>query len=382
MIKIVADENIPYVAEVFDHFGEVITMPGRNITAEALEDAECLLVRSITKVNEELLKRSKIKFVATATIGFDHIDTAYLAKKGITFTSAPGSNATSVAEYIISSLLHLSAKYSFKLSEKSIGIVGVGNVGSRVAARCRALGMKVILNDPPLFEKTGDEIYRPIEILYDCDILTFHTPLNKDGKHPTKHLINADFLSKTKPGLVLFNTSRGSVGDTEALIAAINNGHISASVFDVWEKEPDINAALHEKTDIATPHIAGYSFDGKVRGTEMIYRAAVDCFDIESQWRLELPPPIVPEITLSKKYSSSEDALREIVHKVYDVKDDDLRMRQLISVGPASRGSFFDKLRKEYPVRREFANTHVVLSKKDDALVKLLEEMDFSVSIH
>ncbi|MBL8025085.1 MAG: 4-phosphoerythronate dehydrogenase PdxB [Fibrobacteres bacterium] len=380
MIKIIADENIPYVAEVFEHFGEVVTMAGRNITPETLGDAECLLVRSITKVNENLLKGSKIRFVATATIGFDHIDTAYLAKKGIGFSSAPGSNATSVAEFVISSLLNLSAKYSFKLSDKSIGIVGVGNVGSRVAARCRALGMKVLLNDPPLFEKSGDENYRPIESLYDCDILTFHTPLTKEGKHQTKHLINSEFLAKTKPGLILFNTSRGSVGNTEAILEAIKSGHISSAVFDVWEKEPEISAELHAVTDIATPHIAGYSFDGKVRGTEMIYRAAAAFFDIESQWRLELPPPIVPEITLSKKYGSSEEALREIALKVYDVMEDDQRMRKMAYEPTETRGKFFDRLRKEYPVRREFANTHVVLQKKDEALTQLLEAMDFSVS--
>jgi erythronate-4-phosphate dehydrogenase len=380
MIKIVADENIPYVAEVFDHFGEVVTIQGRNITPTVVADADCLLVRSITKVNEELLKGSKVKFVATATIGFDHIDTAYLAKRGIGFASAPGSNATSVAEYVVSSLLNIAEKYSFKLAEKKIGIIGVGNVGSRVATRCRALGMNVILNDPPLFDKTGNEDYRPIEALYNCDILTFHTPLSKDGKYPTRHIINKEFLSKTRTGLVLINTSRGSVGNTADILDAINGGHVSAAVFDVWEKEPEISAGLHEKTDIATPHIAGYSFDGKVRGTEMIYRAAAAFFEVESQWRLELPPPIVPEVTLSRKYNSVEEALREVVYKVYNVMGDDARMRKMAEESIDNRGKFFDKLSKEYPVRREFANTHVILSKKDAALSNLLEAMDFSVS--
>ncbi len=378
-MKILADENIPYVADVFDHFGEIVTIQGRSITADLLKEVDCLLVRSITKVNEALLKDSKVKFVATATIGFDHIDTEYLAKKGIGFSSAPGSNSVSVAEYIVAALLHLSKKLNFQLGEKSIGIVGVGNVGSKVAARCNALGMKVILNDPPLFADTHDEKYRPIEALYDCDILTFHTPLTKEGKYPTKHLINDELLSKVKNGVILINSSRGGVGDTTAIMRAIEKGKVSASVFDVWENEPEISNALHTLADIATPHIAGYSFDGKVKGTEMIYRAAARFFGIESQWRLELPAPLVPEFSLPRKYSSTEEALQTIITAVYDIMSDDANMRVLTSMAENERGRYFDKLRKEYPVRREFANTHIVLQKQDPTLKKMLQALEFSV---
>ncbi len=377
MIKVLADENIPYVKEAFSQFGEVRTISGRKITPDTLEDAQVLLVRSITKVNEDLLKKSKVRFVATATIGFDHIDTAYLERKGIGFSSAPGSNATSVAEYIVSALLNLAKKYRFNLAEKTIGIIGVGNVGGRIEARLSAINMKVILNDPPLFDITHDEKYRPLEEVLKCDIITCHTPLTKDGPYPTYHLVNDDFFSKTNKGLIFLNTSRGAVADTSAVLKHIKSGHISASVFDVFESEPDINTELLERIDIGTPHIAGYSFDGKVRGTEMIYRAAAAFFKLESQWRIELPVPQVPIISIDPSQKTGDDALRAAVLPVYDVMEDDKRLRGIFALQPSEQGAYFDKLRKEYPVRREFANTRINLSKKAPELARKLTTLEF-----
>jgi erythronate-4-phosphate dehydrogenase len=378
-MKVIADENIPYVGQVFAQFGEVVTLPGREIGPEAVEDADLLLVRSITKVNERLLKKSRVRFVGTATIGVDHVDIAYLKKRGIAFASAPGSNATSVAEYVVSALLNLSDRHGFKLEDKSVGIIGVGNVGSRVEKRLRALGLKVVLNDPPLFKETKDPKYRSIEEIQDCDIITVHTPLNKSGPYMTFHMIDGRFLEKTRPGLIFINTSRGSVVDQKALAGYHRKGHFGACVLDVWENEPNIDTDLLMKVDIGTSHIAGYSFDGKVRGTEMIYRAAVGFFEAESQWRLNLPAPEVPEIQLPARMKNDEAFLRAAVFPIYDVARDCTRLRAVTEQLPDKRGDFFDRLRKEYPIRREFANTRLVLKKSRPALLAKLKALEFLV---
>jgi erythronate-4-phosphate dehydrogenase len=378
-MKVVADENIPYVEEVFSHVGEVSTCPGRDIDAHVLSDTDILLVRSITQVGEPLLKRTKVKFVGTATIGVDHIDQKYLKKKKIGFTSAPGSNATSVAEYVISALLNLAKKNSFKLRDKSIGIIGVGNVGSRVEHRCRKLGMEVKLNDPPLFEKSGNPKYRKRGELFDCDIITVHTPLNREGKYKTLHMVDKAFLEKTKKGVIFINTSRGPVVDQRALKAFLDKGHFLGTILDVWENEPGIDVELLDKVDVGTPHIAGYSFDGKVRGVEMVYRAAVEYFDIESKWRLELPEPLVPEIKFKKKHKNEDDYLRNAVFPVYNVSEDDTRFRMIKMVEQKKKRGYFDKLRKEYPLRREFANTKVIMEKGSAGIKERLRALEFIV---
>ena len=376
-MKILADENIPYVKEVFSHLGEVVTVAGRAITREKAADADLLLVRSITRVDEGLLKGSRVKFVGTATIGFDHVDVKYLASRDIRFTSAPGSNATSVAEYVVSALFNLSKKHGFRLRGRSIGVIGAGNVGSRVAARCRALGMEVRLNDPPLAAASKRPEYRPLEALLDCDILTFHVPLEKSGPCPTWKMINAPFLEKTKKGLILFNTSRGDVADEKAIKTFMAAGHFKAVALDVWENEPRIDVDLLAKTDIGTPHIAGYSFDGKVKGTEMIYRAAVEFLGVESLWRLTLPPPPVPEIAFTGEEREAEACLAAAVTAVYDVTNDSLALKKMAGMEKAAQGPYFDRLRREYPVRREFANTRVKIKKLTPRLKAAFKALEF-----
>lgn len=378
-MKIVADENIPYVKEVFSHLGEITTLSGRAMNRDNVADAELLLVRSITRVNAGLLDDSKVRFVATATIGFDHVDVKYLKDHDIRFASAPGSNATSVAEYMVSALFNLAKRHGFRLRDKSIGIIGVGNVGSRVAARCQALGMKVKLNDPPLAEATRDPKYLELRELMDCDILTTHVPLVKEGPHPTRKMVNAEFLKKTRRGLIYINTSRGEVVEEAVLREAVMQGHVMAAVLDVWENEPDIDADLVERAAISTPHIAGYSFDGKVRGTEMIYRAAVDFLGAESMWRLSLPPPPVPEIVFTQDMRDDEECAAAAVMAVYDVMNDSLSLKRIKGMEKAVRGPYFDRLRKEYPVRREFANTRVRLKKQTARLAQLLRSLEFLV---
>lgn len=382
-MKIVADQNIPFVKECFSSIGSVEICPGRKLTAHQVADADILLVRSVTKVNEALLDGSRVKFVATATIGVEHVDTPYLAAGGIGFASAPGSNSNSVAEYIVAALLTLGKKYKFTLAGKSIGVVGVGNVGSRVARKCAALGMTVILNDPPLARQTGDAKYRPLAELYDCDFVTFHTPLTKAGQDKSFHLADAAFFAALKKGAFFLNTSRGGVHDTAALKQAITDGRLAGVVLDVWENEPNIDPGLLRKVDISTPHIAGYSFDGKIAGLLMIYRAACDYFGLTPTFTEAdfLPAPQVPEIPITPEQISGplETIVHDTVQQVYVINRDDFNTREILTVPEPERGPFFDHLRKEYPQRREFQNTAVVVPAGQTPLAEILSGIGFQV---
>ena len=355
-MKIVADENIPYVKEAFGHIGEVRTMSGRSLSSEALRDADVLLVRSITKVNEMLLEGSSVRFVGTATIGVDHIDMEYLEEHTIEFSSAQGSNANSVAEYIVAALLELSDRYHFALSGKTLGVIGAGNIGSIVARYATALGLKVLENDPPLARETGDPRYLPLDALFDADILTLHVPLNREGEDRTYHLTDREFFSKMKPGGIFINTSRGQVVETEALKGALKHEHLGAAVIDVWEHEPTIDTALLEKVAIATPHIAGYSRDGKANGTQMMYDAVCEHFNIQPEWNVQSALPQVSDATLAITGDSDENMLRDAVRKAYPIMKDDAGLRNVLTRETTERGPYFDRLRKEYPVRREFYN--------------------------
>lgn len=374
-MKIIADENIPFVKECFSSAGDVATVHGRKITKDILQDADALLVRSITKVNKDILYGTNIKFVATATIGFEHIDIDYLKSKGIGFASAPGSNANSVAEYVTSALLNLAEKYHFDISNKSIGIVGAGNVGSRVEKKAKALGMKVVLNDPPLKRQTGDEKYRPLNEIFDCDIVTLHTPLTKGGIDKTYHLADEKFFASLKDGAIFFNTCRGGVHDTAALKKAIATKKLNACVLDVWEKEPDIDVELLDMVDFGTPHIAGYSYDGKVVGMIMIYEAFCRFFNIQSKHTAEdfLPPPNVPEIVIKNE----KNPLLFAVNTLYNISRDDANLRLMKNEPADKRGAYFDSLRKNYPVRREFTNTKVLTDSK--ILKNIVEGIGFRV---
>lgn len=366
-MKIIADENIPFVAECFSSIGDVQTVSGRKITPKNITDADVLLVRSITPVGIDLLAGSKVRFVGTATIGFDHIDIEYLTKNNIGFASAPGSNANSAAEYIIAGLLNITKEHRIKIEGKSIGIIGVGNVGSRVVKKCEALGMKTYLNDPPLQRQTGNSKYQPIEKLYNCDFITLHTPLTYEGEDKTFHLADENFFRSLKTGCVFFNASRGGVVDSRALKAAINTGRLRATVLDVWENEPNIDIELLEMVDIGTPHIAGYSLDGKIAGMIMIYKAACEYFGLEAKYDIGdfLPQPAVPELKIYPKSSSERDILQSAVERVYDIKADDTKLKQIIKKSKEQQGKFFDHLRKTYPVRREFHNTKIIIAAED-----------------
>jgi len=380
-MKIVADENIPFVKEAFGGLGAVTLVPGRDLGAEVVADADVLLVRSVTKVGPELLEGSKVRFVGTANIGTDHVDLPYLQGRGVGFASAPGSNAASVAEYVTAALLVLARRGRYKLAGKSIGIVGVGNVGSRVAARCQALGMKVLLNDPPLFRATGDKKYLPVEKLFKADFISIHTPLTMEGPDATYQMVNEEFVAEMKPGSILINTARGRIAEGRALKRALDGDQLSEVVLDVWENEPNADPSLIERAAIATPHIAGYGFDGKVRGTEMVYRAACRFFRRKASWKMEdvLPAPPFPELALKCRGRDDEDVIRDAVLTVCDIEADDAAMRKVINLPGEERPKYFDKLRRDYPARREFHNTHLTFDSRRARLVAKLKGLEFRI---
>jgi erythronate-4-phosphate dehydrogenase len=357
-MKIVADPNIPFVREAFGPLGEITLISGREITGLAVRDADVLLVRSVTPVNAALLDGSRVRFVATATIGTDHIDTGYLVNHEIGFASAAGSNANSVAEYVIAALLELSEQHKFRLAEKTLGVVGVGHVGSRVVRYAQALGMRVLQNDPPRQEAEGLPEFVTLErVLGEADIVTVHVPLLETTRHMFHH--------GNLEGFILLNTARGAVVDNRALLKAIDGNRIAAAVLDVWENEPNISPELLDIVDLGTPHIAGYSFDGKVNGTRMIYEAACRHFGLPATWQPDLP--LVPPLKVV--VDRGEDALREIVPQVYDIRRDDAALRANVRN--------FDTLRAEYPIRREFYNIELVVRGGDDQLTSALHALGF-----
>jgi erythronate-4-phosphate dehydrogenase len=342
-------------------------------------DAKLLLVRSITPINAKLLQNTAVRFVGTATIGTDHVDTAYLEQKNITFASAAGSNANSVAEYVVAALVHHAIKNELPLAPLTLDVVGVGHVGSRVEKMAAALGMRVLLNDPPLARQTRDPKYLPLEALMEADVITLHTPLTREGEDATFHLFDAARLHAMKRGSVLINTSRGAVVDNAALKAALQSSHLAAGILDVWENEPDIDVELLRLVEIGTPHIAGYSLDGKLNGTYQIYLAACEFLGVAPQWRLESALPSVSQqsISLQLEGRRTEEILQSVIQRAYDIAADDRRLRACLNVPPEERGRYFDRLRRDYPVRREFQNYFVELSGDRAAFMNQLKALGF-----
>lgn len=338
-MKIIIDDKIPYIKEAAETIAdEVIYAPGKDFTPELVRDADALIIRTRTRCNRELLEGSRVKFIATATIGFDHIDTEYCKQAGIEWRNAPGCNSVSVAQYVQSSLLVWKSIRNKKLDELTIGIVGVGNVGSKVAKVAHDFGMRVLLNDLPREEQEGSESFTSLnKIAEECDIITFHVPLYMEGKYKTFHLADADFFGSLKRKPVIINTSRGEVIETDALLKALNNGSLSDAIIDVWEHEPDINRELLEKVLIGTPHIAGYSADGKANATRMSLDAICRFFQIKREYQINAPEPPSPVIHAK----NHEEALLQM----YNPTEDSDRLK--------SHPEMFEALRGDYPLRRE-----------------------------
>lgn len=355
-MKIVVDENMPYARELFSQFGDVVALSGRTMTADDLVDADALMVRSVTQVNESLLaKAEKLKFVGTATIGTDHLDHAFLTKQNIAFTNAPGCNAISVGDYVCSALLVVAEQQGFLLKDKKVAVIGVGNTGKQTVSRLQALGAEVMLCDPPRAEKEGKAGFVSLETALKADIICLHVPLIKTGSNITKHLLTAELLKTIAEDAILVNSGRGDVIDNQALLSLKQAGHTMTLVLDVWENEPTPLLPLVPYATIATPHIAGYSLEGKARGTEMIYQAFCQLMGMPVERSLSnmLPVPNVEEIKINQ--DADQSLAKSLVHLVYDVRRDDAIFRQQI----AKKGSF-DEMRKNYQERREFSSLRLV----------------------
>lgn len=381
MRVVLADENIPCARDAFRTLGRVRLVHGRSISRDSLTDVELLFVRSITRVDEALLRGTRVRFLGTATSGSDHIVQADLARLGIPFYAALGCNANSVSEYMAAAWLAVARRTGRTLRGCRVGVIGVGHVGSLVAEKARALGMEPVLNDPPKARETGLDQYRPLEALLDCDIVTCHTPLTYDGEDPTFHLIGESFLSTMKAGAWFCNAGRGEVVDEAALHRAIDAGRLGACILDVWGKEPAIDGRLAAKVDVATPHIAGYSVEGKLNGTSMVYEAACAFLGVAPTWRTEDAAPAVPvpSLAVTATGRDDEDVLAEIVSAVYPILEDDRRLRAAAVLDPAERGRAFDDLRKTYPTRREFRYTRVTLTGGSPGLEASLRALGFQV---
>ncbi|MEX0828800.1 MAG: 4-phosphoerythronate dehydrogenase [Nitrospirales bacterium] len=377
-LNIVAGENIPYLTEAFEGLGNLSILPGRAISAADLQDTQILLIRSITPVDEKLLQGTPVRFVGSASAGTDHMDIAYLQSHNIEFASASGSNANSVAEYVMAALFLLGKLQNFELEGKTIGIIGVGNIGKLVKAKAEGVGMRPFLNDPPLAE-IGQIDHRSLDETLNCDVVTLHTPLNMDGPHSTYHLLNEQTLKYIKPSAVFINAARGEVVDTTALLNAITCRKIGPTIIDVWEQEPDINWDLFQAVTLGTPHIAGHSLDGKANGTFMIYKALCKHLNIVPTWNpaQSLPAPTEPPIQIAASLQHEQNQIREIIANMYDIQADHRRMQVLLTDSPEIRPELFDALRKNYPVRREFHQSTVTLSKGQGRLRQMLSGLGF-----
>lgn len=336
-MKVVIDNKIPYIREAMEALAdEVVYLPGKEITASVVRDADALITRTRTQCNRQLLEGSKVRFIGTATIGFDHIDTEYCREAGITWSNCPGCNAGAVEQYLHSVLLLLQQEKQVELKDACLGIVGVGHVGSHILSLAERLGMRILLNDPPRADR-GEEGFVSLETLArECDIITFHTPLERNGEYRTFHLADRTFFHSLRKKPYIINTSRGEVVETEAILEALDKGLIGGAVLDVWENEPHINLELLDKVFIGTPHIAGYSADGKANATRMVLEAFCRFFGKEMNFHIAAP---------------------EQPHREYD---SDERVRQLQMYNPhddcdmlRAHPELFEQLRGDYVLRKE-----------------------------
>lgn len=348
MIRIVADNKIPFLKGAFTGIASIDYLPGNQITNKHLKDADALIVRTRTLCDEALLKETAVRFIATATIGHDHIDSIWCSKNNISWINAPGCNAGSVRQYIASALAFIIKEENRQFKDITLGIIGAGHVGSRVLEMATSLGIKCLVNDPPRASAEGPEGFVPLEeLLAQSDIVTLHTPLSLSGEYRTFHMADKSFFERMKKGAWFINTSRGEVHSTQALVQALISKQLSGAVIDVWENEPHISSLLLGLGSITTPHIAGYSLDGKANGTAMSVQAISRFFKLGlDSWRPQnIPPPPHPMIRLSGREKSPEHIFYGLSMKSYDIIQDSDNLKQF--------PERFETFREEYPVRRE-----------------------------
>jgi len=381
-LRIIADEDIPLVNKVFSKFGEVITIPGRKIENKHLRNANILLTRSVTKINSNLLKGTSIYFIGTATSGTDHIDKEYLIRKKITLATAAGCNSESVAEYVITSMLSTGNFANLNNFDKlTCGIIGVGNVGHEVNKKCKVLGLKTILYDPPKENRNRYFVSDSLDkLLSESDIITFHVPLTKEGKYKTYKMIDNCFLNRIKKKVVqIINTSRGDVINQIACMKYLSKNRQARLVLDVWPNEPIINLNLLKECSIATSHIAGYSYDSKLKGTEIIYKALSSYLNDNSNLNLK---DLSGDCSYKKIIEiTKEDHLADVLNKAYPIFEDDCKLRKLFYIPEKERPHYFDSLRKYYPKRYNFKNYLIKnkTNKINNNLIEILKRLGFII---
>lgn len=348
-LNIVADENIPFARELFSPLGNLTLLPGRHMQASDVQAADVLLVRSVTRVNAELLSGSSVKFVGTCTIGVDHLDIAFLEQQGIAYASAPGCNAMAVAQYVLAALATVNR---LQASQTAV-VIGGGNVGSKVYQHLEHIGLQTYCVDPFISADKGMTLAN-FEKIYDADVICLHTPLTRDGKHPTLHMLDETVLQRLKPNAVLLNAGRGGVIDNEALYQLLGNRSDLTVILDVWETEPDIHRGLLSRVSLATPHIAGYSFEGRVTGSFMIYQALCK-FMGRSEAETDAEVATARDKAFGAPLPVCIKSLHGAILNSYLLSEDHKALHALADALPAS----FDRLRKNYPQRREFSHFHL-----------------------
>jgi len=373
-MKIVIDDKIPFIRGVFEPYAEVVYSKGSLIDKEMVADADALIVRTRTRCNKGLLAGSRVKIIASATIGYDHIDTIWCEDHGIKWTNAPGCNSGSVMQYVTSALFFLASKHSLDLCSLTLGVVGVGNVGSKVAAAAKAIGMNVLQSDPPRCRREKNNTFIPLEaLLRQSDIVTLHVPYTKKGHDKTHHLINVNNLYEMKPGSFLFNSSRGEVVDNSALLKVLEEEYLAGAVLDVWEGEPDADRKLIALADISTPHIAGYSVDGKANGTIAAVHEVSSLLGVPlTEWMPStLPSPDESEVNLklSDISHSSVELAGLAVTRTYPIENDNIAFK--------NNPEKFELLRENYWKRREFGSYTAVVD--DDESRAILTSLGFKV---
>ena len=333
-MKLIIDDACYAYDEIFSQFGEIVTMAGRDINAESVKDADVLIVRSRTKVNEELLKGSSVKFVGSTVAGLDHVDEDYLQANNIKFFSAQGCNSMAVAEFVIATILNLAKKHNFNYQEKTLGIIGVGNVGSRLAAKAELLGIKTLLNDPIRQNKENLPNFVDLDTALSADIVTFHTPLTFDGDYPSYKLLNKDNFHNITDQTILFNAARGGVIVEEIW----EKTRTLENIIDCWENEPNINQNLQKTAYLASPHIAGHSVDAKFMGSFMVYKALCKFLDEKQQESIKnlINPGVLTLLS---------DNLLDCLNEIYDFKQDTKAIQNLEN---------FEFYRRNYPIRYEW----------------------------
>ena len=382
-MKIVCDANMPFVREAFGTLGEVVALDGRQIGPANVRDADLLITRSTTRIDATLIGARKLLFYGAGVIGTDHIDQPFLAQAGIPWQAAPGCNAVSVSQYITAALVNFAQRYALKLDALTLGVVGVGHVGRQVVAKGHALGMRVLACDPPRRRNRADaeaQTFVDLDaLLREADVVTLHVPLTRSGEDATVRLIDGARLAQMRRGALLINAARGAVIDSDAWLAARANGVVRGTILDTWDPEPAFRTDVHAQVDWGTPHIAGHSFEGKVNGTLQVYQAACRVLGVAPTFTPIWPEPPVPALTIDARGLSREALLERLVLPIYDLVSDDAALRAVVVADDGQRARGFDRLRREYPMRREFTATRVSLHNASAEQINRVRALGFVV---